>query len=375
VFLRTSLLRRSLNYRSLAAGQAYPAVLRHPVCRPARGLHSGRHDGQAGGIRVVAADRSHAGLTMATQGDLEQQGVVFPKLFRRLSESWPSSSRVALRGCCRGWPPARSRSLTCRRATSPTSTMSSLWRATRCGCCGDRRSWCLSALRLTARPWCHGFASSRLNCRHRRAVGRSDPLQPGLRCSASVLAGYDFSRALNFAAYGRWRAGKRRGCTAVSPSSPTRNVLGPTATPGLTLPGVQQRGAHYFGGLRSPVTCRNPGPHSGSGRTHGKDGLAKFHSAAPQPQRTRRTPARPAKTLTRCPPTAVGQWGCHQPKAGEDGRSEDPDLPDPAGLGQRDQPSGLEWCAARPSRSGARPAHERPGWLPELPTWWPGRER
>jgi endonuclease YncB( thermonuclease family) len=86
VFLRASLLRRSLNYRSLAAGQAYPlfydtlfADLRAVLAQAATGA---RQAGQG----LWPQDRSRAGLAVTAQADLEQQGVVFPKLFRRLSE-------------------------------------------------------------------------------------------------------------------------------------------------------------------------------------------------------------------------------------------------------------------------------------------------
>jgi hypothetical protein len=86
VFLGTSLLRRSLNYRSLAAGQAYPLYY-DTLFADLRALFTqAATTARQAGAELWAQDRSQTGLAVTSQAELEQQGVVFPKLFRRLSE-------------------------------------------------------------------------------------------------------------------------------------------------------------------------------------------------------------------------------------------------------------------------------------------------
>jgi hypothetical protein len=86
VFLRTSLLKRSLNYRSLAAGQAYP-LFYDTLFADLRGVFTlAAATARQVGSGLWAQDRSQTGLAVISQAELEEQGVVFPKLFRRLSE-------------------------------------------------------------------------------------------------------------------------------------------------------------------------------------------------------------------------------------------------------------------------------------------------
>jgi hypothetical protein len=86
VRLEVPLLRRSLNYRSLANGHAYPlfydtlfADLRSALTTAAANARSARK-------RLWTRDRSQDGLVVDDQDDLERDGVIFPKLFRRLTE-------------------------------------------------------------------------------------------------------------------------------------------------------------------------------------------------------------------------------------------------------------------------------------------------
>jgi endonuclease YncB( thermonuclease family) len=86
VFLRAGLLRQSLNYRSLDRGQSYPlfydtllADLRTVLAEAATTARQARRG-------VWRSDRSRSGLVVRSQTDLEQSGVIFPKLFRRLTE-------------------------------------------------------------------------------------------------------------------------------------------------------------------------------------------------------------------------------------------------------------------------------------------------
>jgi hypothetical protein len=86
VFLRASLLNRSLNYRSLAAGQAYPLFYDTLFADLRSVLAQAAATARQAGSGLWPQDRSQTGLAVTGQVELEQQGVVFPKLFRRLSE-------------------------------------------------------------------------------------------------------------------------------------------------------------------------------------------------------------------------------------------------------------------------------------------------
>jgi endonuclease YncB( thermonuclease family) len=86
VELRAPLLRRSLNYKSLVAGDSYPLFydtlfgsLRAVLSRAADAARSQK-------LGIWAGDRSQLGLGVTTQPALEKDAIVFPKLFRRLTE-------------------------------------------------------------------------------------------------------------------------------------------------------------------------------------------------------------------------------------------------------------------------------------------------
>jgi hypothetical protein len=85
VTLTASVLKKSLNYKSLASGNSYPlfydtlfAALRATFVQAAQAA-------RAGGKGIWHGDRSTKGLAVAGEGDLEARGVIFPKLFRRLT--------------------------------------------------------------------------------------------------------------------------------------------------------------------------------------------------------------------------------------------------------------------------------------------------
>jgi hypothetical protein len=86
VFLRASLLKRSLNYRSLAAGQAYPLFYDTLFADLRAVLTQAAATARQTGLGMWPQDRSQMGLAVTGQAELEQQGVLLPKLFRRLSE-------------------------------------------------------------------------------------------------------------------------------------------------------------------------------------------------------------------------------------------------------------------------------------------------
>ena len=86
VALRAPLLKRSLNFKSLAAGDSYPLFydtlfgsLRATLSRAADAARGRK-------LGIWADDRSQLGLGVTNQPALEKDAVIFPKLFRRLTE-------------------------------------------------------------------------------------------------------------------------------------------------------------------------------------------------------------------------------------------------------------------------------------------------
>jgi endonuclease YncB( thermonuclease family) len=84
--LDVALLRKSVNYASLLAGDAYPLFydtlfgdLRAALSKAAQTARTRRRG-------LWASDRSQLGLAVIDQSALEREAVVFPKLFRRLTE-------------------------------------------------------------------------------------------------------------------------------------------------------------------------------------------------------------------------------------------------------------------------------------------------
>lgn len=86
VRLEVPLLRRSLNYRSLANGHAYPLFYDTLFADLRGALTTAADNARSASKHLWARDRSQAGLAVSAQDDLEQDGVIFPKLFRRLTE-------------------------------------------------------------------------------------------------------------------------------------------------------------------------------------------------------------------------------------------------------------------------------------------------
>ncbi len=83
--LKAALLRKSLNFKSLQSGNSYPlfydslfASLRATFAQAAQAA-------RAAGKGIWQDDRSNNGLAAANESDLEVRGVVYPKLFRRLT--------------------------------------------------------------------------------------------------------------------------------------------------------------------------------------------------------------------------------------------------------------------------------------------------
>lgn len=84
--LDVALLRKSVNYASLLAGDAYPLFYDTLFGELRSALSRAAQTARTRGRGLWASDRSEVGLTVSDQAALEREAVVFPKLFRRLTE-------------------------------------------------------------------------------------------------------------------------------------------------------------------------------------------------------------------------------------------------------------------------------------------------
>lgn len=84
--LATALVKRSLNYRVTLAGQTYPMFYDGLPLDARRALTAAVQRARGAKLGVWRRDLTTKGVPAALQADLETHGVVFPKLFRRLSE-------------------------------------------------------------------------------------------------------------------------------------------------------------------------------------------------------------------------------------------------------------------------------------------------
>lgn len=97
VTLDVALLEQTANHAMLRAGHAYPlfydslfADLRNALARAAA-------DARTAGLGLWAQDRTQAGASVPTPAKLASNGVLFPKLFRRVAEYF-GDNHVALAG-------------------------------------------------------------------------------------------------------------------------------------------------------------------------------------------------------------------------------------------------------------------------------------
>jgi hypothetical protein len=86
MFLDVALLEQSINFRSVAAGHAQPLFYDTLFVDLREALAAAAVAAREQELALWQADRSDDGLSVIDQADLEQDGVVFPKLFRRLTE-------------------------------------------------------------------------------------------------------------------------------------------------------------------------------------------------------------------------------------------------------------------------------------------------
>jgi hypothetical protein len=85
LFVRSSLLKRSLNYKSLLSGHSYP-LFYDTLFADLRATLTGAVESARSASRGIwKSDRSTKGAAVANETDLEERQVLFPKLFRRLT--------------------------------------------------------------------------------------------------------------------------------------------------------------------------------------------------------------------------------------------------------------------------------------------------
>lgn len=86
VYLRVPLLKRSINYKLVQSGNAYPLFYEGLFVDLRDALLVATRQARAKGRGLWSRDRSKTGLRVIQQSDLESKGVIFPKLFRRLTD-------------------------------------------------------------------------------------------------------------------------------------------------------------------------------------------------------------------------------------------------------------------------------------------------
>ena len=93
VHLDAALLRKSLNYEMLVAGEAYPLFYDTLFAELLAELASAAQQARTAGRGIWGADRTLTGTPSTSIPQLETTGVVFPKLFRRLTEFFGSGEK------------------------------------------------------------------------------------------------------------------------------------------------------------------------------------------------------------------------------------------------------------------------------------------
>jgi endonuclease YncB( thermonuclease family) len=86
VELTVDLLRKSLNWEMLASGQAYPLFYEGLFADLRDELAAATNQARAAKKGLWAVDRTLEGLKVTSIEQLQKDGVIFPKLFRRLAE-------------------------------------------------------------------------------------------------------------------------------------------------------------------------------------------------------------------------------------------------------------------------------------------------
>jgi hypothetical protein len=98
ITLRTALLRKSVNYKSIASGNAYPLFYDSLFASLRTTLAAATAAARIAKIGLWAEDRSTRGLTLTNEDQLQQDGVIYPKLFRRLTSYFDADPNNKLSG-------------------------------------------------------------------------------------------------------------------------------------------------------------------------------------------------------------------------------------------------------------------------------------
>jgi endonuclease YncB( thermonuclease family) len=86
IVLKPALLRKSVNFKSMAAGHAYPLYYDTLFVDLRDAFTAATATAREKKLGIWADDRSVSGIAIGDQATLERDAVVFPKLFRRLTE-------------------------------------------------------------------------------------------------------------------------------------------------------------------------------------------------------------------------------------------------------------------------------------------------
>ena len=128
-----TLLRRTANHRLMATGLAYPTfyLKLYPDLRRELAKQAQQARPKTG---VWALDRTQKGVEVESLATLTGDAVILPKLFRRSSTTWRSTTTILTSPASPPTSPsARTRSSSSRPATTPASTTSSRSRSRSCG--------------------------------------------------------------------------------------------------------------------------------------------------------------------------------------------------------------------------------------------------
>jgi endonuclease YncB( thermonuclease family) len=92
VTLKSALLRKSLNYKSLASGNSYPLFYDTLFANLRTSFTHATQAARKAKLGIWKKDLTSKGLAAANEADLELRGVIFPKLFRRLTSYFATGS-------------------------------------------------------------------------------------------------------------------------------------------------------------------------------------------------------------------------------------------------------------------------------------------
>jgi endonuclease YncB( thermonuclease family) len=95
VFLDDNLLEESVNYRQLAAGMAYPTYYKGLFPDLRNSLTAAVQNARSAGLALWPSDRTEVGAEIHGQQSIEEDHVVLPKLFRRLTEHLEGGGSIA----------------------------------------------------------------------------------------------------------------------------------------------------------------------------------------------------------------------------------------------------------------------------------------